>query len=96
MPNMSNIITKHNKKVLNKKVETEKRTCNCRDKSSCPMEGKCLSKCIVYKADVKTANEMKYYLGSVKDQFKTRYNNHKKSFKNRMKKRLSSRSIYEC
>ena len=83
MPNMSSIITKHNKKFLNKKVETEERKCNCRDKTNCPMEGKCLTKCIVYKASVSSLNEAKHYLGTAEDEFKTRYNNHKTSFKNR-------------
>ena len=26
--------------------------CNCRQKSSCPLDGKCLTKCVVYKATV--------------------------------------------
>ena len=52
MLNMLSIITEHNKKFLNKKVETEERKCNCRDKTNCLMEGKCLTKCIVNKASV--------------------------------------------
>ena len=83
MPNMSSIITKHNKTFLNKKVETEERKCNCRDKTNCPMEGKCLTKCIVHKASVSSLNEAKHYLGTAENEFKTRYSNHKTSFKNR-------------
>ena len=77
MPNMSSIITKHNKKFLNKKVETEERKCNCRDKTNCPTEDKCLTKCIVHKASVSSSKATFFY------EFKTRYNNHKTSFKNR-------------
>ena len=32
MPNMESIITKYNNKILNKKVESHERLCNCRDK----------------------------------------------------------------
>ena len=83
MPNISSIIIKQNKKFLNKKVETEERKCNCRDETNCPMEGKCLTKCIVYKASVSSLDEAKQYLVTDKDEFKARYNNHKTSFKNR-------------
>ena len=98
MPNMSSIITKQNKKSLNKKVETKERKFNCRDKTKCPIEGKCLTKCIVYKASVSSLNEAKQYLVTAKDEFKTRYNNHKTSFKNckHMEKILSSPSISGC
>ena len=83
MPNMESIITKHNNKILNKKVESHERLCNCRDKPNCPMDGNCLKKCLVYKAQVNSVRETKYYLGTAEDTFKTRHNNHKKSFKHR-------------
>ena len=94
MINMSSIITKHNKKFLNKKVETGERKCNCRDETNCPMEGKCLTECILYKASVSSLNEAKHYLGTAKDQFKTSYNNHKTSFKNRTHRKDTELSKY--
>ena len=45
------------------------------------MNGKCLSKAIVYKATVKTDNAQVYYVGITGGTFKERYGNHKKSFK---------------
>ena len=57
--------------------------CNCRDKASCPMDGNCLQKCFVYQAQVDSANSRKYYLGMSKDEFKTRYNNHAMSSRNK-------------
>lgn len=82
-PNIKKIITKHNNHLLNKKPNQElNRTCNCRSKPDCPLDGKCLTSCIVYKAVIQTQNETLTYFGASEGEFKTRYNNHKKSFKN--------------
>ena len=70
MPNIESIITKHNNKILNKKVEIHERLCNCRDKPNCPMDGNCFKKCLVYKAQVNSVRETKYYLGTAEDTFK--------------------------
>lgn len=81
MPNMSSIITKHNKQLLNNKLNQSNRTCNCRSKPDCPLDGHCLASCIVYKAVLKTQDETLTYFGASEGEFKTRFNNHKKSFK---------------
>ena len=85
---MSTIISNHNKKLLrdNNNNENENmQNCNCRDKSKCPLNGQCLDKSAVYKAVV-TANENeRHYFGCTATEFKTRFNNHKSSFKNRNK-----------
>ena len=47
------------------------------------MDGNCLQKCFVYQAQVDSANSRKYYLGMSKDEFKTRYNNHAMSSRNK-------------
>ena len=94
MPNMASIITKHNNKILNKKGEAQDKTCNCRDKSNCPMDCNCLKKCIVYKAEVSSSLETKSYLGTAEDTFKTRFNNHKKSFKHRAYEKETELSKY--
>ena len=59
------------------------RMCNCRVKSECSMDGKCLTKCIVYKAEVEANNGKCVYYGASEGEFKTRYNNHTKSFRSR-------------
>ena len=82
MPNMSSIITKHNKQLLNNKLNQSCRTCNCRSKPDCPLDGHCLTPCITYKAILTTPDETFSYFGACEGEFKTRYNNHKKSFKN--------------
>ena len=39
-PNMSNIISSHNKKLLRPTIEPLQKLCNCGAKKDCPMEGK--------------------------------------------------------
>lgn len=53
MPDVSEIINGHNKKLLHKKDNTtEENKCNCRDKNQCPMKGDCLKNDIIYQATV--------------------------------------------
>ena len=51
MSSMSSVIKEHNYKVL-ATAENVDRLCNCRKKENCPLDGKCLQTCLVYKADV--------------------------------------------
>lgn len=82
-PNVKNIISKHNKKILdNTEITHNENLCNCRNKRECPLKGSCLIKSIVYSAEIKTTNTTKTYIGMTGGTFKIRYNNHKKSFKN--------------
>ena len=50
MDNMEKLVKKHNSNIL-EKDDTMKRTCNCRVKNECPLDGKCLSSNIVYSAE---------------------------------------------
>ena len=81
--NMANIIKQHNSRILSSSPTQQLRMCNCRVKSECPMDGKCLTKCIVYKAEVGANNGKRVYYGASEGEFKTRYNNHTKSFRSR-------------
>ena len=82
MPNMSAIVKSHNNHVQRKRQTQDKnvpdKRCNCRDKSTCPMDGDCQVRCIVYKATVQhTGREQRHeYLGLTEPPFKQRYNNH--------------------
>ena len=80
-PNIATIIKQHNAKLLNNSTETNDRTCNCRKKESCPLDGECLKSCVVYKAEVKVQGDTHVYYGASEGEFKTRYNNHTKSFR---------------
>ncbi|XP_067950277.1 streptococcal hemagglutinin-like [Watersipora subatra] len=53
MENVKSIIEGHNKKLLNtekKKDNTSDRTCNCRKPEECQLEGRCLTKNLMYQA----------------------------------------------
>ena len=83
MNNMSNFIKQHNSNILLSPTKTEERACNCRNKDHCPVNGSCLKTCIVYRADVIKHNGTHIYYGASDGEFKFRYNNHTKSFRNR-------------
>ena len=61
MPNVKNLIKQHNSKILNKDRDKIQRPCNCRMKDNCPLNGKCLHQCMVYKAEVSTNTTYKEY-----------------------------------
>ena len=56
--------------------------CNCRNKHACPLQNKCMSKDIVYKATVNrnSTQDTKHYIDMTSNAFKERYRNHIKSF----------------
>ena len=84
MENMRSIITKHNVSLLNKSntpPPSTSQSCNCRTSTECPLEGKCLTKSIVYEATLKTSEDTYTYIGLTGDTFKARYSAHKSSFK---------------
>ena len=83
---MKSIIKKQNTLCLNNpdnKVDAKQ--CNCRSAIKCPLNKKCCSNSIVYKAFLKTGQTDKLYYGSYKTSFKLRYNNHNQSFKDNRK-----------
>ena len=62
------------------------RTCNCINKSKCPLNKKCPSNNVLYKANIASTTENyrnKIYWGTSETKFKSRYANHRKSFKSR-------------
>ena len=84
MNNVKNIISKHNTRIIRKSQPqvTNTTSCNCRNKETCPLQNKCMSKDIVYKATISTCNtnDKKHYIGMTSNTFKERYRNHIKSF----------------
>ena len=84
MKNMQQIIKAHNSKILKSNQSTNQKSCNCWQKNNCPLRGNCLVNDIVYKAKVTSTDSQKpaCYIGLVSGNFKTRYNNHNKSFRN--------------
>ena len=92
--NVGSIIKSHNKKQTNAENKQTK-DYNCRKKEECPLEGKCRSEDITYKRAVTaTGHPRLLYLGTAEGDFKQRYYNHKKSFKNRKYANETSLSKY--
>ena len=59
--------------------------CNCRKKPDCPLAGQCRVNNLVYQATVTTKENppiKETYVGLASTQFKDRYRNHTKSFRN--------------
>ena len=95
MDNITNIISSHNKKIINSGNEANGKACNCRNKSNCPLDNKCLNNKIVYKAEIETndvisESSTKVYFGISK----FRYSNHAMSFRNRTPENDSELSKY--
>ena len=79
--NMQKIISSKNAKTLNPRKSPEK-TCNCRQNSLCPLQGKCTEKNVIYKATVKQTNgKTNTYIGNTSTEFKSRLAVHQHSFK---------------
>ena len=68
--NMSSFIKQHNRNILSSPPNSEKHSCNCRNKDNCPLAGNCLKTCIVYRADVIKPNETHVYYGASNGEFK--------------------------
>ena len=54
MSSMNNVIRKHNSKIMKDPTSSTIKTCNCLRRTSFPMDSKCLSECLIYKASVNT------------------------------------------
>lgn len=83
MANMGSIIQSHNKKLLGESNLPTEKGCNCRNPQDCPLDGKCLTESLVYKALVTDeTNQTKYqYIGLSSGPFKNRYYKHLHSFR---------------
>ena len=93
--NISSFINKHNFKSLTS-TETQNflKECNCRVRSDCPLDNKCLSDNMVYKADVNCNDDIFTYYGLTAPDFKKRIANHNTSFKNVAYKGKTSLSTF--
>ena len=98
LPNMASIISAHNKKILSEteKSSNERKTCNCRNKNICPLDGSCLIESVIYKCHVtKSENdEGKHYIGLTGGKFKDRWASHNFSFRHEKASRSTELSKY--
>ena len=96
MSNVKQTIGAHNSALLKDDNSNTARECNCRIKSECPLNGKCLVKSIIYQASVSTSDNKpeQCYVGLTDNTFKTRYNNHTASFRQASKRSSTELSKY--
>ena len=95
LPNVSRIISSHNKKILNPKPIENQKSCNCRKKTDCPLNGNCLEKEVIYKCKVNAPNsDSKHYIGLTANSFKQRWYGHNHTFRNEEKKKSTELSNY--
>ena len=91
MSSMNKVIRKHNSKIMKNLAPSTIKTCNCRQKTDCPMDGNCLSECLIYKASVSTPTN-NYYYGTSENNFKERFINHNCSFTNKSREKNTEMS----
>ena len=83
MPNMKQHIDSHNRRLLSSQQSTTtNRTCNCRVRNNCPLDGNCLTTNIIYQAIVtkEDTGTESTYIGLCTTDFKSRFRNHTASF----------------
>ena len=93
--NLDSIIKAHNAKILNKEEDNsgnDDKTCNCRDKTACPVGNNCLKNNVVYKATVQYEDKEQNYICMTENTFKIRYTLHKASFKHSTKRKQTELS----
>ena len=86
LPNMEQIISSHNKKVLQNSQSQpgrQEKTCNCQKnrRASCPLNGMCLQSSVIYEAQITTSRQVYSYIGLTGGTFKERFNSHSSTFK---------------
>ena len=84
MPNVKQLLDGHSKAILE---QDEEKKYNYRKKEECPLNEECLVDEVVYQATVKTQATNETYIGLTASQFKTRYNNHRMSFRHEKRRK---------
>ena len=92
MPNLERKISAHNKSSLVNNSQSQEKSCNCRDKHSCPLGGDCLIQNVVYQATVVSPMGKETYIGLTANQFKTRFRNHTAPFRDESKRNATELS----
>ena len=76
---MGSVISSHNQRII--QPTSDNHGCNCRNRAECPLDGKCLTANIVYKAVASALSKPdKKYFGITDTSFKDRFRNHARDF----------------
>ena len=83
LPNFANMIKSNNNRILSEEKTQDQPKCNCRQKDTCPLEGHCLDKELIYRCILKenTTSDGVNYNGLTENTFKDRFYKHRNSFK---------------
>ena len=94
MGNVASVLSADNRNILYPKIS--KFGCDCRSKTDCPLDNKCLTPKIVYQADVRnnTNDEKKFCLGVSEIPLKEHFRNHKKEFTHKKYRKSTELSKY--
>ena len=91
---MSSMIKSHTKKVINKDVK-ESKSCICRVKSECSLNGQCQVYDIIYQCTILSLDKTnKVYLGTAEGDFKKQFSNYRKLFNNESRANDTTLSKY--
>ena len=94
MPSMAQAVSRHNMHALHEdQQQVQQPGCNCQNGvDTCPVEGKCLTDCVVYKATVTEtgSGNAETYTGATCQTFKKRWDSHRFDVRH-IEKRNSSR-----
>ena len=78
---MGSVIASHNRRII--QPTSNNHGCNYRNRAKCPLDNKCLTANIVYKAVVSAPNKPdKKYFGIAETSFKNCFKNHTRDFLN--------------
>ena len=85
MPNMKQVLSKHNAKVSNQqRAQLPPPGCSCQGGiANCPLSGACLTEGVIYETTVTRGdnNKKEFYTGLTEGTFKDRYHSHNSDFR---------------
>ena len=79
---MGSVTASHNQRIIQQ--TSDNHGCNCRNRAECPLDNKCLTANIVYKAVVSAPSTPdKKYFSIVETSFKDSFQNHTRNFRHK-------------
>lgn len=92
MWNTASVIQNHNNNLLKIPAAPTAKECSCPKNSNRPVTKNCLSKSLVYSAqvDMSGINQINNFYGTCNKNFKLRYNNNKASYRNKRTKKVQN------
>ena len=92
------MIKSHNNRILSEEKTHDQPKCNCRQKDTCPLEGNCLDKELIYQCNLKenTTSDRVKYNSLTENTFKDQFYKHDNSFKYESKANSKASKIQSC